>query len=592
MVTATKWEKITLGNIADFQGGSQPPLFTFSRRNIPGYIRLIQIRDYKTNKYCTYVPASLAKRFCSADDIMIGRYGPPIFQILRGLEGAYNVALIKTIPKNIDKDFLYFTLKREDLFKYIETLSRRTSGQTGIDLSNLREFELSIPTSRREQSAIAAALSDADSLITSLQKLIAKKKAIKQGAMQELLTGKRRLPGFDEKWNSKQLDDICEVINGGTPSTSVADYWGGNILWCTPTDITGCESKYIWKTAATITRKGQLAHSLTILPPGTILLCSRATIGDVRIAKLPITTNQGFKSLIAGKQTNNEWLYYIISTLKKKFLEKAIGSTFLEISKNSLSCIPIRTPTLNEQTAIAKILSDMDTDIEQLEKKLSKYQQIKQGMMQELLTGRIRLIDADAKQKRSAPAKKHNQKFDDAVMIAGIVDAFYSETYPLGRKKVQKLLYLMRRKEKADVSAFHKKAAGPYADSVRYNGGEPIAQGNHYITEQKSSKGSMFRRGANIEQALGYIQSWGKQASIDWLISNFQRTRVDDLELFATVDMAICDLRKMHKPVSVQTIKELIQSTKEWRDKLDKTYFSDPDIERAIDKCREFFGKQ
>lgn len=410
MVTATNWGKIKVGNIADFQGGSQPPLSTFSSRDIPGYVRLIQIRDYKTDKYCTYVPTALAKRFCKADDIMIGRYGPPIFQILRGLEGAYNVALIKTIPKNVDKVFLYFTLKRDDLFRYIETLSRRTSGQTGIDLSNLKEFELSIPMSRQEQIAIANALSDADSLIASLQKLIAKKKAIKQGAMQELLTGKRRLPGFSGEWCDKQIKDICEVINGGTPSTSVTDYWGGNILWCTPTDITASEPKYISKTATTITRKGQLARSLTILPPGTILLCSRATIGEARIAMLPITTNQGFKSLIVDRQTNNEWLYYLISQLKNVFLEKANGSTFLEISKNSLSSISIRTPSLNEQTAIGQVLSDMDAEIEKLEKKLSKYQKIKQGMMQELLTGRIRLINAEPKQEQQVTiaAKKHN----------------------------------------------------------------------------------------------------------------------------------------------------------------------------------------
>lgn len=178
-------------------------------------------------------------------------------------------------------------------------------------------------------------------------------------------------------------------------------------------------------------------------------------------------------------------------------------------------------------------------------------------------------------------------------MIAGIVNALYPEKNIFwDAKKVQKLLYLMRRKEKADVSEFHKKAAGPYADSVRYSGGETIAQNSDYVAVQKNGKGTLFSRGAKIGKALGYIQSWEKQASIDWLTSNFQYTRVDDLELFATVDMAICDLRKLHKPISVQTIKEFIHSTKEWRDKLDKTYFSDLNIQRAINKCREFFGEQ
>ena len=489
--------------------------------------------------------------------------------------------------------FINYIFNTKAFISKMKEIATGTTSVAAIYPRDLLSVTIQLPLPE-EQTAIAEVLSDADNLIASLQKLIAKKKAIKQGAMQELLTGKRRLPGFSGEWCDKQIKDICEVINGGTPSTSVTDYWGGNILWCTPTDITASEPKYISKTATTITRKGQLARSLTILPPGTILLCSRATIGEARIAMLPITTNQGFKSLIVDRQTNNEWLYYLISQLKNVFLEKANGSTFLEISKNSLSSISIRTPSLNEQTAIGQVLSDMDAEIEKLEKKLSKYQKIKQGMMQELLTGRIRLVDAEPKHEQPVTnsVKKHSQKFDDAVMIAGIVNAFYSETFPLGRKKVQKLLYLMRRKEKADVSAFHKKAAGPYADSVRYNGGETIAQNSDYVTIQTNGKGTLFRRGAKIGKALGYIQSWGKQASIDWLTSNFQYTGVDDLELFATIDMAICDLRKVHKPIAVQTIKEFIQSTKEWRKKLDKSYFSDPNIQRAINKCREFFGEQ
>lgn len=149
------WKQVTLGDIALFQGGSQPPLSVFSSQKKAGYIRLVQIRDYKTDKYATYIPEKLAKRFCKQDDIMIGRYGPPIFQILRGIEGAYNVALIKALPQGVDKEFLYHTLKREDLFQYIDLLSRRTSGQTGVDLTNLKAFELSIPVLTDEQAAIA-----------------------------------------------------------------------------------------------------------------------------------------------------------------------------------------------------------------------------------------------------------------------------------------------------------------------------------------------------------------------------------------------------------------------------------------------------
>ena len=268
------------------------------------------------------------------------------------------------------------------LFAYFPTLSQE----------QVYAFDVVYPPDAKEQAAIAKVLSDVDSLISSLQKLIEKKKAIKQGAMQELLTGKKRLPGFSGEWSKQQLGDICNIINGGTPSTSVAEFWNGKILWCTPTDITSCSTKYIYTTESKITESGLKASSATLLPKDALLLCSRATIGEVRIAGNAICTNQGFKSLVVHQNISNEWLYYMVHVLKANMLEKAIGSTFLEISKKDLAELDIIVPEFAEQKAIAQVLSDMDSEIEQLEKKLAKYQQIKQGMMQELLTGRIRLV--------------------------------------------------------------------------------------------------------------------------------------------------------------------------------------------------------
>lgn len=266
-----------------------------------------------------------------------------------------------------------------------------STGVPQLTVPQIENIEVALPD-YTQQVATAEALSDIDSLISSLQKLIEKKKAIKQGAMQELLTGQKRLPGFSGEWSKQQLGDICDIINGGTPSTSIAEFWNGNILWCTPTDITRCSTKYIYTTESKITESGLKASSATLLPKGALLLCSRATIGEVRIAGNAICTNQGFKSLIVRQNISSEWLYYMVHVLKFNMLEKAIGSTFLEISKKDLAELDIIVPEFTEQKAIAQVLSDMDSEIELLEKKLAKYQQIKQGMMQELLTGRIRLV--------------------------------------------------------------------------------------------------------------------------------------------------------------------------------------------------------
>ena len=243
-----------------------------------------------------------------------------------------------------------------------------------------------------EQYAIAEALSDFDALISSLDELIAKKRNIKQGAMQELLTGKRRLPGFSGKIECQKIGEVVEIVSGGTPRTNIDHYWKGEIKWCTPTDITACHGKYLKNTERTISSDGLANCSAKLLPKGSILLCSRATIGELKIASIETSTNQGFKSLICKNEIKNEYLYYVLLTQKSKMIEKAIGSTFLEISKKEVASLYIWLPSLEEQSAIASVLSDMDAEIEQLERKRDKYKQAKQGMMQELLTGKIRLI--------------------------------------------------------------------------------------------------------------------------------------------------------------------------------------------------------
>lgn len=251
-----------------------------------------------------------------------------------------------------------------------------------------------------EQRSIAEALSDIDRLHAALEVLIEKKQAIKRAAMQQLLTGKIRLPGFSGAWETTTLGDIAEICSGATPSTQVSSYWNGRIPWCTPTDITAMSGKYLRATERSVTVEGLASCAARLLPVGTLLLCSRATIGEIKIARSPVCTNQGFKSLVCKTDVSNEFLYYLLLTLKPQLIERAIGSTFLEISKSDVASLALRIPTHTEQHAIAEILSDMDDEITALEYRRGKTLAVKQGMMQQLLTGRVRLI----KPKRTADA--------------------------------------------------------------------------------------------------------------------------------------------------------------------------------------------
>lgn len=382
-VIPEEWEVQTVGDIIDFSGGSQPPLSTFSNVKKDGFVRLIQIRDYKSDKFKVYIDERLGRKFCKKDDIMIGRYGPPIFQILRGIEGAYNVALLKATPTNVIlKDYAWHFLRNERLFNFIDKLSQRSSGQTGVDLGELRSYLIPLPP-LPEQKAIAEALSDADAWIANLDQLIAKTRLIKQGAMQQLLSPK-------EDWGVKKLGEIAKVVGGGTPSTFNPEYWNGDIEWFTPTEVG--YTKYLRSSRRKISKAGLFNSSASILPVGTLLLTSRAGIGDIGILTTEASTNQGFQSLIVNSEIDNEFIYYLMLTKRALLLQNASGSTFLEISPNKVKSIDLAIPSLAEQTRIATILSDMDTEIESLENQLAKARQIKQGMMQALLTGRVRLV--------------------------------------------------------------------------------------------------------------------------------------------------------------------------------------------------------
>lgn len=287
-----------------------------------------------------------------------------------------------TLDETVDTKYIFNYFKswliRNEIFEHTSI-----GAQPSLSMSKIRKFRIIVPSLKAEQTAIANTLNDADALISQLEKLITKKRAVKQGAMQELLKPK-------EGWEEKNLGDCADVIGGGTPSSFNVSFWNGDINWFTPTEVG--DSKYVCESVRKITKEGYANSSAKMLPIGTVLLTSRAGIGDLGILMNEGCTNQGFQSLIAKGNTDNEFLYYLMGTLKNQLHQNASGSTFLEISPGKLKQIEVIVPDKSEQTRIAQILSDMDAEIEALEKKLEKYKMIKQGMMQNLLTGRIRLV--------------------------------------------------------------------------------------------------------------------------------------------------------------------------------------------------------
>jgi len=216
------------------------------------------------------------------------------------------------------------------------------------------ELKITLPQ-KEEQEKIASFLGSIDKRLTELRRKHELLQTYKRGVMQKIFSQEVRFKGaigsLFPDWRKKKLSDIANIVGGGTPDTYQEEYWVGQIQWFTPTEL---KTKYVSKSARTITSLGLEKSSAKVLPKGTLLFSSRATVGDVSITLNECATNQGFQSFIVNTEIINEFLYYWIIQNKKAFLRRASGSTFLEISKQEIQKIPIYLPFI---TTVRTILN-------------------------------------------------------------------------------------------------------------------------------------------------------------------------------------------------------------------------------------------
>lgn len=203
---------------------------------------------------------------------------------------------------------------------------------------------------------------------------------------------KLRFKEFNDEWQELKLGDICDIIGGGTPDTTVNEYWGNDINWFTPTEIT---KKYAGESNRKISKLGLQKSSAKLLPKGTILLTTRATLGEMSILQNEATTNQGFQSLVPKNSTTTEFIYYCQPEIKRMCYKLASGSTFLEISKNTLSKVKLQIPDIKEQSKIAEFLSKVDEVISEREEEVKDLEQQKKGLMQKIFSQQLRFTDSN-----------------------------------------------------------------------------------------------------------------------------------------------------------------------------------------------------
>lgn len=395
-------------------------------------------------------------------------------------------------------------------------------------------------------------------------------------------------------WEEKLLGEVISVFRGGSPRPiqNFITNESNGLNWIKIGD-TSPKGKYIKDTREKIIPEGEKYSRRVNV--GDFLLSNSMSFGRPYILKTEGCIHDGWLVLQNyDLHFESEFLYYLLTSklVIDQYKSKASGSGVLNLNKELVKNVSLQYPKISEQTRIATILSDMDSEIEALEQKLAKARQIKQGMMQELLTGRIRLIETVKTEKPKAK-KGHNEHINDAVLIGTMAACFGSDNFPMTRFKYTKVSYLLKRYKEEQDTGYLKKAAGPYKPQTRYGGAEKIALQNKYVVSRQATyKGTAYEgfvSGEDVNEAIAYFKEWYGEEALQW-INKFKFEKNDNLELWATVDMAIQDLKKEGKLANVATVKQIIKENKEWKDKLKRPAFSDDNIHNAIIKMDTLFS--
>lgn len=453
-----------------------------------------------------------------------------------------HVARVRISSSEVNSRYVFHALSRPEYRRHFNSI---TTGQAypQISLRQVRETEIPIPP-LHEQSAIATVLSDADALLSALDALIAKQRAIKQGAMQELLTGKRRLPGFGGEWETKLLGDVANIKTGSRNNEDKME--GGEYPFFVRSEFVERINSYSHDCEAILVpgegRIGEIFHYIN----GRF---------DVHQRVYAITQ---FAPEVSG--------HFIHLCMKAHFgpwaMQNTVKATVDSLRLPTFQNFQIRLPpTKEEQAAIAETLGDMDAEIAALEAKREKTALLKQGMMQELLTGRIRLVQP-ASVSVTTPAagkiggRRANVHFMRSVLAAELIDQLHNEP-TFGHVKFEKLIFLAEHLCNVDTgSNYHRDAAGPYDNRALRSIDSQLKTQKWF--EAKKVNGGRYqylpleKRGGHKDYFDRYYASI--RSKLDKIIATFRTARTEQCEIVATLYGAWDDLLRQGKPANDDAI--------------------------------------
>ena len=446
----------------------------------------------------------------------------------------------------INKDWFAYFFASDITQKQISLLS--VGGiMDGLSSKIIKNIQVVRPTDEMEQTRIATALSNIDALISELGKLIEKKRAIKQGAMQQLLTGKKRLKGFYEPWVEKKLGENATILRGGSPrpiENYITDSQDG-LNWIKIGDVKP-DDKYFRKTAEKIKKEG-LAKTRQV-KKGDFILSNSMSFGRPYILDIDGCIHDGWLVIQDYQEAYDmQFLYYVLCSdgVKDQYIAMAAGSSVQNLNKEKVANVILNAPvSLEEQTAIASVLTSMDNEIAALELKKSKYEQIKQGMMQQLLTGKIRLVETAVKTNTTSA----NVHFRRSVLAAEIAERLYEEP-TFGHVKMEKMLFLTERLCHIDIgSHYHRDAAGPY-DNRALRSIDSQLKKQKWFEVLRTEKGNRYVPLQNCGKHKAYFDKYYSTVlpTFEKIIDTFKTQNTERCEIVATLYSAWEDLLHSNK---------------------------------------------
>ena len=330
----------------------------------------------------------------------IVRVGDIVYNSMRMWQGAvgssrYNgivsPAYVVARPKfELDSTCFGYLLKRpEMLYKYLCDSQGNSKDTQTLRYERFAEIAAEVPSTIEEQRAISDCLNGLDSLITLHQRKYDKLCAVKKSMLDKMFPKpgetkpEIRFDGFTDPWEQRKLGNVAQIIGGGTPSTSIEDYWDGDIDWYSPAELG--EAIYADSSVRKITQTGYQSCSAAMLPAGkTILFTSRAGIGNTAILRRSGCTNQGFQSLVVNDENDVYFVYSMSGQIKKYAEQKASGSTFLEISGKALAAGEFAFPGITEQRLIGSYFSRLDDLITLHQRKLNLLRNTKKSLLEKM----------------------------------------------------------------------------------------------------------------------------------------------------------------------------------------------------------------